>query len=184
MKKIYLSIVIIFLFYGDMIPLAATVYAETNTPVEAKPDSNDTTVPSKTVTLKNDFTNSDPTGTTASKETNFTTQTLAAGDTYSDIFPDKTFAKIIALQITGSDNTSQVVTREQLDSVTTLNASAKNVTDITGINELTNLITADLSQNQLTSIVPVANLPSLKSLNVSSNLLSTVEISSTQNYLT
>lgn len=167
-----------------MIPLAATVYAETNTPVEAKPDSNDTTVPSKTVTLKNDFTNSDPTGTTASKETNFTTQTLAAGDTYSDIFPDKTFAKIIALQITGSDNTSQVVTREQLDSVTTLNASAKNVTDITGINELTNLITADLSQNQLTSIVPVANLPSLKSLNVSSNLLSTVEISSTQNYLT
>ncbi|WP_053081702.1 LapB repeat-containing protein [Listeria ivanovii] len=181
MKKIYLSIVIIFLFYGDMIPLAATVYAETNTPVEAKPDSNDTTVPSKTVTLKNDFTNSDPTGTTASKETNFTTQTLAAGDTYSDIFPDKTFAKIIALQITGSDNTSQVVTREQLDSVTTLNASAKNVTDITGINELTNLITADLSQNQLTSIVPVANLPSLKSLNVSSNLLSTVEIPSTQN---
>ncbi|MBF2475787.1 LapB repeat-containing protein [Listeria seeligeri] len=88
---------------------------------------------------------------------------------------------MIALQITGSDDTSQVVTQEQLDSITSLNASGKNITDVTGINQLTNLTSIDLSQNQLTSIAPITDLTSLTSLNVSNNLLSIVVITTAQN---
>ncbi|MBF2436262.1 leucine-rich repeat domain-containing protein, partial [Listeria seeligeri] len=121
------------------------------------------------------------TTTPSPKEKAAVNQVLAAGDTYIDTFPDEAFAKVIALQITGSDDTSQVVTQEQLDAITSLNASGKNITDVTGINQLTNLTTIDLSQNQLTSIEPITNLTSLTSLNVSNNLLSSVVITTAQN---
>ncbi|MBC1430695.1 leucine-rich repeat domain-containing protein, partial [Listeria seeligeri] len=135
----------------------------------------DTTSPEKETTPVTKSTTSIP------KEEVSANQVLAAGDTYIDTFPDEAFAKVIALQITGSDDTSQVVTQEQLDSITSLNASGKNITDVTGINQLTNLTTIDLSQNQLTSIEPITNLTSLASLNVSNNLLSSVVITTVQN---
>ncbi|MBF2564867.1 leucine-rich repeat domain-containing protein, partial [Listeria seeligeri] len=135
----------------------------------------DTTSPEKETTPVTKSTTSIP------KEEVSANQVLAAGDTYIDTFPDEAFAKVIALQITGSDDTSQVVTQEQLDSITSLNASGKNITDVTGINQLTNLTTIDLSQNQLTSIEPITNLTSLTSLNVSNNLLSSVVITTAQN---
>ncbi|WP_271006769.1 leucine-rich repeat domain-containing protein, partial [Listeria seeligeri] len=135
----------------------------------------DTTSPEKETTPVTKSTTSIP------KEKVSANQVLAAGDTYIDTFPDEAFAKVIALQITGSDDTSQVVTQEQLDSITSLNASGKNITDVTGINQLTNLTTIDLSQNQLTSIEPITNLTSLTSLNVSNNLLSSVVITTAQN---
>ncbi|MBC1584864.1 LapB repeat-containing protein [Listeria seeligeri] len=135
----------------------------------------DTSSPEKETTPDTKTTSPSP------KEKAATTQLLAAGDTYIDTFPDEAFAKVIALQITGSDDTSQVVTQEQLDSITSLNASGKNITDVTGINQLTNLTSIDLSQNQLTSIAPITDLTSLTSLNVSNNLLSIVVITTAQN---
>ncbi|MBM5596076.1 cell wall anchor protein [Listeria seeligeri] len=135
----------------------------------------DTSSPEKETTPDTKTTSPSP------KEKAATNQLLAAGDTYIDTFPDEAFAKVIALQITGNDDTSQVVTQEQLDSITSLNASGKNITDVTGINQLTNLTSIDLSQNQLTSIAPITNLTSLTSLNVSNNLLSIVVITTAQN---
>ncbi|WP_270998360.1 LapB repeat-containing protein [Listeria seeligeri] len=135
----------------------------------------DTSSPEKETTPDTKTTSPSP------KEKAATNQLLAAGDTYIDTFPDEAFAKVIALQITGSDDTSQVVTQEQLDSITSLNASGKNITDVTGINQLTNLTSIDLSQNQLTSIAPITDLTSLTSLNVSNNLLSIVVITTAQN---
>ncbi|MBC2019228.1 LapB repeat-containing protein [Listeria seeligeri] len=135
----------------------------------------DTSSPKKETTPDTKTTTPSP------KEKAATNQLLAAGDTYIDTFPDEAFAKVIALQITGSNDTSQVVTQEQLDAITSLNASGKNITDVTGINQLTNLTTIDLSQNQLTSIEPITNLTALTSLNVSNNLLRSVVITTVQN---
>ncbi|MBC1990725.1 LapB repeat-containing protein [Listeria seeligeri] len=118
---------------------------------------------------------------TNAKEQTPTNQVLAAGDTFIETFPDEAFAKVIALQVTGSDDTSQVVTQSQLDSVTTLDASSKNITDVTGINELTNLTSINLSENQLTSITPITGLSALSIINLSDNLLNSVDLTSAQN---
>ncbi|MBC2052136.1 LapB repeat-containing protein, partial [Listeria seeligeri] len=118
---------------------------------------------------------------TNAKEQTPTNQLFAAGDTFIETFPDEAFAKVIALQVTGSDDTSQVVTQSQLDSVTTLDASSKNITDVTGINELTNLTSINLSENQLTSITPITGLSALSIINLSDNLLNSVDLTSAQN---
>ncbi|MBC1722736.1 LapB repeat-containing protein [Listeria seeligeri] len=118
---------------------------------------------------------------TNAKEQTPTNQVLAAGDTFIETFPDEAFAKVIALQVTGSDDTSQVVTQTQLDSVTTLDVSSQNITDVTGISELTNLTSINLSENQLTSIAPITGLTNLTTINLSDNLLNTIELSSAQN---
>ncbi|MBF2665081.1 LapB repeat-containing protein [Listeria seeligeri] len=118
---------------------------------------------------------------TNAKEQTPTNQLFAAGDTFIETFPDEAFAKVIALQVTGSDDTSQVVTQTQLDSVTTLDASSKNITDVTGINELTNLTSINLSENQLTSIAPITGLSALSIINLSDNLLNSVDLTSAQN---
>ncbi|MBC1598499.1 LapB repeat-containing protein, partial [Listeria seeligeri] len=118
---------------------------------------------------------------TNAKEQTPTNQVLAAGDTFIETFPDEAFAKVIALQVTGSEDTSQVVTQTQLDSVTTLDASSQNITDVTGISELTNLTSINLSENQLTSIAPITGLTNLTTINLSDNLLNTIELSSAQN---
>ncbi|WP_271010547.1 LapB repeat-containing protein [Listeria seeligeri] len=118
---------------------------------------------------------------TNAKEQTPTNQLFAAGDTFIETFPDEAFAKVIALQVTGSDDTSQVVTQSQLDSVTTLDASSKNITDVTGINELTNLTSINLSENQLTSIAPITGLSALSIINLSDNLLNSVDLTSAQN---
>ncbi|MBF2663445.1 leucine-rich repeat domain-containing protein, partial [Listeria seeligeri] len=197
MKKFYLSFVTICLIFSATAPLPVAVYAETNSPEEISPNNTEekptqegsTTSSNETNEKKpatadktNEETTPDTKTTSPSpKEKAATNQLLAAGDTYIDTFPDEAFAKVIALQITGNDDTSQVVTQEQLDSITSLNASGKNITDVTGINQLTNLTSIDLSQNQLTSIAPITDLTSLTSLNVSNNLLSIVVITTAQN---
>ncbi|MBF2459987.1 LapB repeat-containing protein [Listeria seeligeri] len=169
---------------------------ETPTPPPSESDEKEAT---KTEPSTDENTNSDDTSTnnansdekdttldknapnTKANEPTPTNQLLAAGDTFIETFPDEALAKVIALQVTGSDDTSQVVTQTQLDSVTTLDASSKNITDVTGINELTNLTSINLSENQLTSIAPITDLADLTVLNVSNNLLSTIEIGSAQN---
>ncbi|MBC1865867.1 LapB repeat-containing protein [Listeria seeligeri] len=205
MKRIYLSVVIICLTFSIVAPIPATVYAETTpsddttansaeeqatpetpTPPPSESDEKEAT---KTEPSTDENTNSDEKDTTLDKnapntkanEPTPTNQLLAAGDTFIETFPDEALAKVIALQVTGSDDTSQVVTQTQLDSVTTLDASSKNITDVTGINELTNLTSINLSENQLTSIAPITDLADLTVLNVSNNLLSTIEIGSAQN---
>ncbi|MBC1483274.1 LapB repeat-containing protein [Listeria sp. FSL L7-1509] len=206
MKKLYLSVVIISLVFSAIIPIPATVYAETTTE-EVPPNSIEEKMAPETKIGEKEATNPDtlkeentdsivtPTEetTSAQKEKSYnpnttnvkekapTAQVFAAGDTYLQTFPDENLAKVIALQITGSDDTSQVVTQNQLDSVTTLNASAKNIADATGIGELTNLTSINLSQNQLTSIAPITNLSALTTLDVSDNLLNTISITSGQN---
>ncbi|MBC2254909.1 LapB repeat-containing protein [Listeria ivanovii] len=194
MKKFYLSVVIICLVFSAIIPIPATVYAETTTE-DASPNSAEEKNVPETELSEKEATNPDtqkkestdssvtPTEETTSKQKEKApaAQVFAAGDTYIDTFPDENLAKVIALQITGSDDTTQVVTQNQLDSVTTLNASAKNIADATGIGELTNLTSINLSQNQLTSIAPITNLSALTTLDVSDNLLNTISITSGQN---
>ncbi|MBC1486966.1 LapB repeat-containing protein [Listeria seeligeri] len=209
MKRIYLSAVIICLTFSIVAPIPATVYAET-TPNSAEeqatpetptppPSETDEKEATKTEPSKDESTNSSDTSAnkansdeketttdknttnTNAKEQTPTNQLFAAGDTFIETFPDEAFAKVIALQVTGSDDTSQVVTQTQLDSVTTLDASSKNITDVTGINELTNLTSINLSENQLTSIAPITGLSALSIINLSDNLLNSVDLTSAQN---
>ncbi|MBC1425107.1 LapB repeat-containing protein, partial [Listeria seeligeri] len=169
---------------------------ETPTPSPSESDEKEAT---KTEPSTDENTNSDDTSTnkansdekdttldknapnTEANEPTPTNQLLAAGDTFIETFPDEALAKVIALQVTGSDDTSQVVTQTQLDSVTTLDASSKNITDVTGINELTNLTSINLSENQLTSIAPITGLSALSIINLSDNLLNSVDLTSSQN---
>ncbi|MBC1429859.1 LapB repeat-containing protein [Listeria seeligeri] len=169
---------------------------ETPTPSPSESDEKEAT---KTEPSTDENTNSDDTSTnkansdekdttldknapnTKANEPTPTNQLLAAGDTFIETFPDEALAKVIALQVTGSDDTSQVVTQTQLDSVTTLDASSKNITDVTGINELTNLTSINLSENQLTSIAPITGLSALSIINLSDNLLNSVDLTSSQN---
>ncbi|MBF2641776.1 LapB repeat-containing protein [Listeria seeligeri] len=209
MKRIYLSAVIICLTFSIVAPIPATVYAET-TPNSAEeqatpetptppPSETDEKEATKTEPSKDEIANSSDTSAnkansdeketttdknttnTNAKEQTPTNQVLAAGDTFIETFPDEAFAKVIALQVTGSDDTSQVVTQTQLDSVTTLDASSKNITDVTGINELANLTSINLSENQLTSIAPITGLSALSIINLSDNLLNSVDLTSAQN---
>ncbi|WP_338671708.1 LapB repeat-containing protein [Listeria seeligeri] len=209
MKRIYLSAVIICLTFSIVAPIPATVYAET-TPNSAEeqatpetptppPSETDEKEATKTEPSKDESTNSSDTSAnkansdeketttdknttnTNAKEQTPTNQLFAAGDTFIETFPDEAFAKVIALQVTGSDDTSQVVTQTQLDSVTTLDASSKNITDVTGINELANLTSINLSENQLTSIAPITGLSALSIINLSDNLLNSVDLTSAQN---
>ncbi|WP_271004050.1 LapB repeat-containing protein, partial [Listeria seeligeri] len=169
---------------------------ETPTPPPSETDEKEAT---KTEPSKDEIANSSDTSTniansdekeaiidknttnTNAKEQTPTNQVLAAGDTFIETFPDEAFAKVIALQVTGSDDTSQVVTQTQLDSVTTLDASSKNITDVTGISELTNLTSINLSENQLTSIAPITGLSALNIINLADNSLNSVDLTSAQN---
>ncbi|WP_270997689.1 LapB repeat-containing protein [Listeria seeligeri] len=179
-------------------PNSAEEQATPETPTPP-PNETDEKEPTKTEPSKDESTNSSDTSAnkansdeketttdknttnTNAKEQTPTNQLFAAGDTFIETFPDEAFAKVIALQVTGSDDTSQVVTQTQLDSVTTLDASSKNITDVTGINELTNLTSINLSENQLTSIAPITGLSALSIINLSDNLLNSVDLTSAQN---
>ncbi|MBC1727617.1 leucine-rich repeat domain-containing protein, partial [Listeria seeligeri] len=187
MKKFYSSVVIACLIFTAIIPIPANVQAtanamkknavnhsseETSDVSASQPTSKETT---ETDRLKVERSDSNS-GSTKAKEV-----AVEADDTYLDIFPDEAFAEVIALEITGSNDTSQTVTQAQLDSLTSLNAPSKNITDVTGIQQLTKLKSINLSKNNLTSIAPITNLTALTTLDVSANLLEEISITSAQN---
>ncbi|MBC1539476.1 LapB repeat-containing protein [Listeria seeligeri] len=187
MKKFYSSVVIACLIFTAIIPIPANVQAtanamkknavnhsseETSDVSASQPTSKETTETDRIKVERSDSYS----GSTKAKEV-----AVEADDTYLDIFPDEAFAEVIALEITGSNDTSQTVTQAQLDSLTSLNAPSKNITDVTGIQQLTKLKSINLSKNNLTSIAPITNLTALTTLDVSANLLEEISITSAQN---
>jgi hypothetical protein len=61
-----------------------------------------------------------------------------------------------------------------LGELTDLDASAKNVTDLTGMEYATNLTTLNLAYNQISDISPLTNLTSLTTLNLVNNQISDI----------
>ncbi|MBC1830668.1 LapB repeat-containing protein, partial [Listeria seeligeri] len=153
---------------------------ETSDVSASQPISKETTETDRIKVERSDS-NSGSTNTNQITSTKAKEVAVEADDTYMDIFPDEAFAEVIALEITGSNDTSQTVTQAQLDSLTSLNAPSKNITDVTGIQQLTKLKSINLSKNNLTSIAPITNLTALTTLDVSANLLEEISITSAQN---
>ncbi|MBF2454315.1 leucine-rich repeat domain-containing protein, partial [Listeria seeligeri] len=195
MKKFYSSVVIACLIFTAIIPIPANVQAtanamkknavnhsseETSDVSASQPTSKETTETDRLKVERSDS-NSGSTNTNQITSTKAKEVAVEADDTYLDIFPDEAFAEVIALEITGSNDTSQTVTQAQLDSLTSLNAPSKNITDVTGIQQLTKLKSINLSKNNLTSIAPITNLTALTTLDVSANLLEEISITSAQN---
>ncbi|WP_369013403.1 T9SS type A sorting domain-containing protein [Flavobacterium anhuiense] len=90
--------------------------------------------------------------------------------------PDSRFEqKLIDLGI-DTDGLNGKITIANASSVTNLNLSNSNVTDLTGIEYFTSLITLDVSNNQLTTVDVSKNLE-LETLNASSNQLTTLDLS-------
>lgn len=103
---------------------------------------------------------------------------LQAGSTYESIFPDANLAKAIATAATGSEDVTQAVTQADLDKITTLKATSKGITDLTGINLLTNVTNLDFEGNQITevSLKGTNVLANLVSLNLKGNALTKVDV--------
>ncbi|MHC5410013.1 LapB repeat-containing protein, partial [Listeria seeligeri] len=195
MKKFYSSVVIACLIFTAIIPIPANVQATANTmkknavnhsseetsDVSASQTTSKETTETDRIKVERSDSNSGSTNTNQITSTKAKEVAVEADDTYLDIFPDEAFAEVIALEITGSNDTSQTVTQAQLDSLTSLNAPSKNITDVTGIQQLTKLKSINLSKNNLTSIAPITNLTALTTLDVSANLLEEISITSAQN---
>ncbi|MBC1545940.1 LapB repeat-containing protein [Listeria sp. FSL L7-1435] len=102
--------------------------------------------------------------------------TLETGDTYASVFPDSALAKVIAKAATGSEDTTQLVTQEDLNKITSLSANSKGISELTGIDLLANVTSISLNSNQITDISPINQLPNLVSLALKNNQISSITL--------
>ncbi|MBC2184609.1 LapB repeat-containing protein [Listeria sp. FSL L7-0253] len=105
-----------------------------------------------------------------------TKTTLETGDTYANVFPDIALAKVIAKAATGSEDTTQLVTQEDLNKITSLSANSKGISELTGIDLLVNVTSISLNSNQITDISPINQLPNLVSLALKNNQISSITL--------
>ncbi|MCD2247195.1 MucBP domain-containing protein [Listeria marthii] len=105
-----------------------------------------------------------------------TKTTLKTGDTYDSVFPDSALAKVIAKAATGAEDTTQLVTKEDLNKITSLSANSKGISELTGMDLLINVTSISLNSNQITDISPINQLPNLVSLALKNNQISSVTL--------
>ncbi|MDT0016516.1 MucBP domain-containing protein [Listeria swaminathanii] len=105
-----------------------------------------------------------------------TKTTLKTGDTYDSVFPDSALATVIAKAATGSVDTTQLVTQEDLNKITSLSANSKGISELTGMDLLINVTSISLNSNQITDISPINQLPNLVSLALKNNQISSITL--------
>ncbi|EAD9711393.1 LPXTG cell wall anchor domain-containing protein [Listeria monocytogenes] len=76
------------------------------------------------------------------------------------IFPDEALAKEIQLEL-GKASVTDTVTQAELNSIATLDVSAKGISSLEGMNYLTNLSSFTFSQNQVSDLSPLKGLMNL-----------------------
>ncbi|EKE4546735.1 InlB B-repeat-containing protein [Listeria monocytogenes serotype 4b] len=96
----------------------------------------------------------------------------------NQIFPDADLAEGIRAVLQKASVTD-VVTQEELESITKLVVAGEKVASIQGIEYLTNLEYLNLNGNQITDISPLSNLVKLKNLYIGTNKIT--DISALQN---
>ena len=79
-----------------------------------------------------------------------------------------------ALQTALGLQTDDPIFPEDMETLTTFNASNRSITTLTGLEKATTLNTLNLSNNQISSISPLSRLTSLESLNLSENQISSI----------
>ncbi|EAC9077636.1 LPXTG cell wall anchor domain-containing protein [Listeria monocytogenes] len=96
----------------------------------------------------------------------------------NQIFPDADLAEGIRVELQKSSVTD-VVTKEELESITQLSVYAKKIASIEGLEYLTNLKFLNLNGNQITDLSPLSNLTKLTEIYIGDNKIS--DISPLQN---
>ncbi|EBF5117196.1 hypothetical protein FHZ94_15430, partial [Listeria monocytogenes] len=91
----------------------------------------------------------------------------------SAIFPDTNLAEVIRVKL-GKASVSDMVTQSDLDSITSLDARNKNITDISGVEHLTRLVAVSFDSNQISDISPLSGLTNLSSLALRHNQISDI----------
>lgn len=89
--------------------------------------------------------------------------------TYAELFPDVNLAKIIAKNISGTEDINAEVSEAELQTITNLVATNQNITSLTGIEHLTALENINVNNNELTTIDSLFNMPTLKSISANNN---------------
>ncbi|UHP10504.1 InlB B-repeat-containing protein [Listeria marthii] len=84
------------------------------------------------------------------------------------IFPDEALAKGIQTTL-GKSSTADTVTQAELDTITSLDVTAKGVHSLVGMNYVTNLSSVSVANNQVSDLGPLANLNTLAWLEVTGN---------------
>ncbi|UHP10556.1 InlB B-repeat-containing protein [Listeria marthii] len=104
--------------------------------------------------------------------------TVAPPAPINQIFPDADLAEGIRVELQKSSVTD-VVTKEELESITNLTVVAKKIASIEGLEYLTNLEFLNLNGNQITDLSPLSNLTKLTEIYIGDNKIS--DISPLQN---
>ncbi|WPO80275.1 T9SS type A sorting domain-containing protein [Flavobacterium sp. KACC 22761] len=110
---------------------------------------------------------------------NFSSEACPNGEPFT-LIPDVNFEnKLIALGI-DKDGPNGKVATYSIDTVTSLNVSKSNITDLTGIQNFTALTTLEAADNKLTTI-DVSKNRFLTNLNVSKNQLTSLDVTANYN---
>ncbi|MBC2183044.1 internalin [Listeria sp. FSL L7-0233] len=84
------------------------------------------------------------------------------------VFPDEALAKGIQ-NVLGKSSTADTVTQTELDTITSLDVTAKGIHSLEGMNYVANLSSFSLTNNQVSDLGPLANLNKLVWLELTGN---------------
>lgn len=89
--------------------------------------------------------------------------------TIAEIFPDENLAKKIAMALHNKEDTSVIVTGEELETIVSLNLHEANIIDLSGLENLINLKYLIAPDNQISDISVLADLDRLEHLYLQDN---------------
>jgi len=97
------------------------------------------------------------------------TQTVILANRIMDYFPDNNLAQTIATVLNGNNDTSVLVSEEQLASITNLQVINSEVQNLEGMEFLTGLTTLEIVGTKVSDIHPIGGLINLISLDLRNN---------------
>jgi hypothetical protein len=87
----------------------------------------------------------------------------------SELFPDANLAKAIAEELHKNEDTSALVSLEDLATIENINLNGKGIQDLTGIEHLINVLSLNLNNNEIQNVNPLSNLNRLQFLLLNNN---------------
>lgn len=119
---------------------------------------------------------------TTKNSTTTTTQASSSDESIDSWMPDKNLQEIVAavLKVTSVDK----ITKEDMADITDLSGVNRNIKSLEGLEYATSLTSLNLSGNQISDISPLAKLSSLTDLNLGDNQISDISPIAKLNSLT
>ncbi|MBS9366017.1 InlB B-repeat-containing protein [Listeria welshimeri] len=102
-------------------------------------------------------------------ETEVQADTITQPTAINELFPDSDLAEVMRVEL-GKTSVNDIISQNELDTLTILNGGNKNIKSIEGIQYLNNLVKIDLNENDISNINNLAGLTNLKNLNLGENL--------------